>query len=71
MFSVNNKFHELATYSLTNFTVKREIMSALRNPEKGLPWFLEDMNIPLSTMQKIVASVAASSSWERERINII
>jgi len=67
IFAVNNKFPELAAYSLTNPLVKRDIVTVLKNQEKGLRWFLEEMRIPLMTMQKVVAAVACSSTWERER----
>jgi hypothetical protein len=70
MFGVKNKFAELAAYSLTNSSVKREIVQILRNPEKGLRWFLEEKTLPLAVMQKVVAGVASSSSWERDRISI-
>lgn len=67
IFAVNNKFPELAAHSLTNPLVKRDIVNVLKNQEKGLRWFLEEMRIPLMTMQKVVAAVACSSTWERER----
>jgi hypothetical protein len=70
IFAVNNKFPELAEYSLTSTAVKREITNNIRNSERGLRWFLEDRGIPLSMLQRIVAAMASSSSWETTRVTI-
>ena len=66
IFAVNNKFLELAKWCLTSGAVRREIVGVLKNQTAGLRWFLKDMNIPLSTMQMIIACVSSSSSWDRE-----
>ena len=64
---MNNKFQELAKWCLVSGSVRREIVSVLKNQNTGLRWFLKDMNIPLSTMQMVIACVSSSSTWDRER----
>jgi hypothetical protein len=66
IFAVNYHFNELAKYCLSSGGVRREIGLVLKNVNKGLRWFLEEQNIPLAAMQKVIAWVASSSTWERE-----
>lgn len=63
---MNNKFQELARWCLASGSVRREIVAVLKNQNTGLRWFLKDMNIPLSTMQMVIACVSSSSTWDRE-----
>lgn len=62
-FAVRYGFPELEEFCISDERVKRDILSKLRTQDVGITYFLDDAQLPIATVNKLIAAILTQKTW--------
>jgi hypothetical protein len=62
-FAVRYDFSELEEFCLDAEQVKMDILSKLRDPQLGVGYLLNDAQLPLAAVNKLISKILSPGAW--------